>query len=466
MIFRPAILYVDDEETNLRAFQRAFGGDYLVKTALSADEALRILEAEDFPLIIADQRMPGMTGIELCERLVALKPQSTRMILTAYTETEMLLNAINRGHVQDYLVKPWRKSELKPILDRAFEDYKQRITKLKELETRAERADQLSEEIREVFDFEGLIGSSSGLKSVAEVIKKAAPTDSTILILGETGTGKELVARAVHSNSKRKAGPFVPVHCAALSQTLLESELFGHERGSFTGADQTRLGRFEQASGGTIFLDEVGEISEEIQVKLLRVLQEREIQRVGGNRTIPVDVRLVAATNKDLKREIREGRFREDLFFRLNVIPITVPPLRERLQDIPYLAQFFLMKFNRQMGRSLTFHVDAIHHLSRYDWPGNVRELQNIIERAAILSAGPAITPEDLRLDPEAALGPDRVDVSKLPAPTVRDEIHIGDSQRLAEALRQANGNVSEAARFLGIARSTLFDRLKKYRLV
>lgn len=465
--FRPAILYVDDEEANLKAFKRAFGEDYLVKTCLSAQEALKVLEEEDFPLIIADQRMPGMTGIELCERLVTLKPQSTRMILTAYTETQMLLDAINHGHVHDYLVKPWRKGELKPILDKAFEDYKQRLSKLKELEARAERHDRLSEEIREIYDFEGMIGSSSGLKSVVEVLQKAAPTDSTILIFGETGTGKELIARSIHANSRRKGGPFVPIHCAALSKTLLESELFGHESGAFTGADQTRIGRFEQAAGGTVFLDEIGEIPADVQVKLLRVLQEREIQRVGGNKTLPVDVRLVAATNRDLKRDVKEGLFREDLFFRLNVIPVTVPPLRERSQDVPHLAQFFLMRFNRQMGRTLVFHVDAVHQLLRYDWPGNVRELQNIVERAAILSPGPEITVEDLNLPLDEMERIASVALDKIPSGgTLRDQILTAEAGQLGDALRRAGGNIAEAARLLGVARSTLFHRLRKHKLI
>ncbi|HEX5036729.1 MAG TPA: sigma-54 dependent transcriptional regulator [bacterium] len=464
--FRPAILYVDDEEANLKAFKRAFGEDYLVKTCLSAADALNLLENEEFPLIIADQRMPGMTGIELCERLVTLKPQTVRMILTAYTEADLLLSAINRGHVHDYLVKPWRKAEIQPAIDRAFDDYKQRAAKLNELREKAVRAEALEAEVKEIYDFEGMIGSSSGLKGVSEIVRKAAVADATVLILGETGTGKELVARALHAASRRAPGPFVPVHCAALAANLLESELFGHEKGSFTGAEQARPGRFEAAAGGTIFLDEVGEIPEAIQVKLLRVLQEKEVQRVGGNKTLPVDVRVVAATNRDLKREMAAGRFREDLFFRLNVVPIHVPPLRERMADVPHLANFFLQKFNRQLGRSLVFDVEAVHHLGRYDWPGNVRELQNIVERAAILSGGPALTAEDLRLDAERIMGPETVEIASVPASTVRDEIRLEESRRLSEALRRARGSVSEAARFLGIARSTLFDRLKKHRLV
>lgn len=469
-IFRPAILYVDDEPANLTVFQKAFGSEYLVKTCLSGQEALDILQKEDFPLVIADQKMPGMTGIELCEKLITIRPQTIRMILTAYTETDLLLNAIHRGHVYDYIVKPWKKSNLKPIIEKAFQDYKERAAKLKDLEARASKADALTEELREIYDFEPLIGASSGLKGVVEMIKRAAPTDSTVLILGETGTGKELIARSIHANSKRKNGPFVAVHCAALAKTILESELFGHEKGAFTGADQTRAGRFESANDGTLFLDEIGEVPEEIQIKLLRVLQEKEIQRVGGNRTISVDVRLVAATNKDLNAEVREGKFRKDLFYRLNVVPVTVPPLRERVQDIPHLANYFLSKFNRQVGRNLAFNVKAIEHLCRYDWPGNVRELQNIIERAVILSPGPEIEPEDLKLDVEEMLKVENVNLDRLSAApaagSVRQEIQQKEIQALSDALRRSNGNISEAARFLGIARSTLFDRLKKYRLV
>ena len=467
MIFRPAILYVDDEQANLDTFRRAFGSDYVVKTAISAKEALNLLEREDFPLVIADERMPGMTGIELCEKLIEVKPQTIRMILTAYSDTQLLLDAINRGRVHDYIVKPWKKSELKPVIDKAFEDYKRKMAKLKDLEERAVHAEQLKKEIHNLYDFEALIGASSGLHDVVEMIKKAAPTDSTVLLGGETGTGKELIARAIHSNSKRRGGPFVPLHCAAVPETLLESELFGHEKGSFTGADHLQVGLFETANGGTVFLDEVGEIPEAIQIKLLRVLQEREIQRVGGNRVIPIDVRLVAATNRDLESAVREGRFREDLFYRLNVIWVNLPPLRERRGDIPALADYFIKKINRQTGRSAAISDKAVEYLGRYDWPGNVRELENIIERAVILSPGPAIDPEDLNLNIDEMLRIDQVDLDRLASGgSLRVQIEQKEMQSLTNALQKAAGNISEAARLLGMARSTLFYRLKKYRLI
>ncbi|HEX5037136.1 MAG TPA: sigma-54 dependent transcriptional regulator [bacterium] len=469
MIFRPAILYVDDEQANLETFKRAFGQDYLVRTCASAKEALDVLEAgeEEFPILVADQRMPGLTGIELCEKLSALRPQMVRMILTAFKETQMLLDAINRGRVHDYIVKPWKKSELKPIFDKAFEDYKQKVAKIKELEARAAEADVLEEEVRQVYDSGAILGETTGLKSLMEKIKKAAPTDSTILLLGETGTGKELLARAVHDSGGRKSAPFVPVHCAALVETLLESELFGHEKGAFTGADKTRIGRFETASGGTIFLDEIGEIPESIQVKLLRVLQEKMVQRVGGNRSIPVDVRVVAATHRNLEQMVKDGRFREDLFYRLNVIALKVPALRDRREDIAPLADHFVKKYAAREARQVSLSPKAVESLRSYDWPGNIRELQNVLERAVILSVSETIEPEDLNLNHEEVLKVDKVDPAKLPAAgSLRDEIRAKEMETLKASLVQANGNVAEAARLMGVPRTTLFHRLKKYRLV
>ncbi len=464
MTFRPAILYVDDEQSNLNTFKRAFQSDYLVKTCLSAAEALTILEQEEFPLIIADQRMPGMTGIELCEKLIDASPNSIRMILTAYTETQLLLDAINRGHVHDYIVKPWRKSELKPIIEKAFINFKERMAKLQEL---AVRSDTLEEQIHEIYDFDGLIGATSGLKNVIDTIKKIAPTDSTVLILGETGTGKEILARAVHANSQRRKQTFIPVHCAALATTVLESELFGHEKAAFTGANKTRIGRFEAAQGGTIFLDELGEIPDSVQVKLLRVLQEREIQRVGGNQLIPIDTRIIAATNKNLEKAVKDGAFREDLYYRLNVVPILVPPLRERIGDIPSLAQYFLDKYASQIGRKLILADSAIEQLKRYDWPGNVRELQNIIERAAILSPSTQIDADDLHLNLEQILQTEQIDIANIAKPTkIRAQIEQQQIASLTEILKQNNGNIAAAARQMGIARSTLFHRLKKFGLI
>lgn len=471
-IFRPAILYVDDEQANLDTFQRAFGSDYRIVACLSGKDALQRLEEEGFALLIADQRMPGLSGIEICERAIQLSPQTLRIILTAYTESDLLLSAIHRGQVQDYIVKPWRKSELKPILDKAFETFRERSGKLRELKKKASEVARLKDEIQEIYHWQGIVGASKSLQDVLQTIQKVAGTDSTVLLTGETGTGKELLARAVHQNSRRVEGPFVPVHCAALAEHLVESELFGHEKGAFTGASHTHIGSFEKAEGGTIFLDEVSEIPVKTQVELLRVLQQREIQRVGGERVIPIDVRVVGATNKDLEKEVREGRFREDLFYRLEVIPIRIPPLRERKEDMPLLADFFLKKFSGPLGLVRSLSAEAMERLQEYDWPGNIRELENILERAVILSQGQEIGPEDLNLPLEELWKTDQVDLEKvetLPAAGIsplRLEIQQQEAQRLAEVLRSAKGNISEAARLMNIPRSTLFHRLKKCRLL
>ena len=467
----PAFLYVDDEPANLDTFKRAFESDYRVVTCSSGKAALERLERESFALLIADQRMPGMSGIEVCERAIQLSPQTLRIILTAYTETDMLLDAVNRGHVHDYIVKPWRKSELKPVLEKSLQTYRERSAKLKELEKKAGETAQLREEIQAIYPWKGIIGSSKNLQAVLATVEKVAVTDSTVLLTGETGTGKELMARAIHESSKRVDGPFVPVHCAALAENLVESELFGHEKGSFTGATQMHTGSFEKAAGGTVFLDEVSEIPLKTQVELLRVLQQKEIQRVGGEKTIRIDVRVVGASNKDLEIEVREGRFREDLYYRLQVIPIRIPPLRERKDDIPLLANFFLEKFTAPLGRKRSLSSDAMEHLQRYDWPGNIRELENIIERAVILSQGQEITADDLNLPLEELWMTDQVDLSKVDAlsPSIsplRLEIQQQEAKRLADILRQAGGNISEASRLLNIPRSTLVSRLKKCRIL
>ncbi len=466
-IFQPAILYVDDEQHNLDSFRRAFAEDYPVKTCISAQEGLKVLEKEDFSMVIADQRMPGMTGIELCEKIYQTKPETIRIILTAYTETQFLLDAIHRGHVHDYIVKPWKKSELKPVLDKAFEDYKQKKIKLEELKSKAIQVERLQKEITEIYDPEGVVGAETGLRPIMETLKKAAPTDATILLLGETGTGKEVLARKIHRLSQRSSGPFVPVHCAALVQTLLESELFGHEKGAFTGADRTHVGSFEMAHGGSLFLDELGEIPEEIQVKLLRVLQEKKVQRVGSTKLIPVDVRLVAATNRNLEKAVQEGKFRADLFFRLNVISVSLPPLRERKEDIPALAEYVLNKLAQRSGNTVTLSNAAIEYLQRYDWPGNVRELENIMERAVILSPGPQIEPEDLNLNFEESLRVENVDLGKISAPgTFRVQLQMKEVEELKEALVKTRGNISEAARLVNLPRTTFYNRLRKNGLV
>ena len=461
------ILYVDDEPSVLGTFQDAFESDFQIVTASSADEAIKIMAKEEFAVVIADQRMPGMTGIELCELIYQTAPDVVRIILTAYTDTKLLLDAIRRGQVQDYIVKPWRKSELKPVLEKFLVEFEGRKQKMLELEKRLARTESLEEDLLRFFDNRDIIGAEGGLKQALEVLQKVAPTDSTVLLLGETGTGKELLARSLHDKSHRNQGPFIAVHCAALSQNLLESELFGHEKGAFSGAVQSRIGRFESANQGTIFLDEIGEIFEETQVKLLRVLQEREIQRVGSNRNIPINARLIAATNRDLHQEVQKGKFREDLYYRLNVIPVKIPPLRERRIDIPALAKSFMEKFSKKANSRVSLSQAALDHLVSYDWPGNVRELQNILERAVILNPDSILDPEDLNLNVEEMLKTEKVDLNKLKgAAPLRKNLKDQQMAKLGEVLTAAEGNISEAARLLGLPRSTVFCRLKKFGLI
>ncbi len=467
MIFKPAILYIDDEAANLSTFKRAFQTDYLVKTCRSGQEALNIIAEEHFPLIIADQKMPGMTGIELCERLITVSPQSLRMILTAYTETDLLLNAINKGHVHDYIVKPWRKSELKPVIEKAFENYKIRANRIAELTAKTSQVSTLKQDLNKIYEVDNIIGSDKGLNHVMTAIDKVSPTDSTVLLLGETGTGKEVLARHIHAKSQRSNQAFVAVHCAAFAKSVLESELFGHEKGAFTGADEQRIGCLESAHQGTIFLDELSEIPQDIQVKLLRVLQEREIQRVGSNKPRAIDVRIIGASNRDLQQAVQAGTFREDLYYRLNVVPINIPPLRERKEDISTLADYFVTKFCTQIGRQLSLSEAALTHLKKYDWPGNIRELQNVIERAVILSPDTTIDIDDLNSNIEQVLETEQVDITHLENPmNIRQQIQQEQITQLSQALKVANGNIAAAARHMGIARSTLFHRLKKYGLI
>jgi DNA-binding NtrC family response regulator len=464
--FHPAILYVDGDPAHLDAFRLAFGSDYTIKTTLLGSEAVEIMEKEGdrYPLLIVDQKKTDLTGIEVCEKVASIRPHTLRMILTTLTDTRFFLDAINRGRIHDCILKPWKKEQLKPVLEKAFQEYQEKTAVLREPE---KRAASLENKMDEVHGRVSMIGEESGLKQAMEVVKKVALTDSTILVLGETGTGKELLARAIHEKSDRRGGPFVPVHCASMVKTLMESEIFGHEKGSFTGADKMRVGRFESAKGGTIFLDEIGELTDEIQVKLLRVLQEKEIHRVGGNRAIPVDVRLVAATHRNLEEMVRKGTFREDLYYRLNVIMIRVPPLRERKEDILPFASYFLDKFGRKFGKTLSFSEEVLEELSRYDWPGNVRELQNVIERVATLSEGPHIEPEDLNLNIEQPLQAENVDLNQLArAPSLKSLIRGEERQKLSEVFIKTKGNVTETARLLGIPRSTCFHRLRKYHLV
>src|SRR6187551_2439649 len=377
---RYPILVVDDEQDNLDAFRFNFRKTFELLTATSGPEALALLADHDVALIVTDQRMPKMTGLELLKEAKAIRPDAVGIILTAFTDVDVLIEAINLGQVYRYITKPWDAKEVRGVLQYAIERFHLQHENKRLQAQLAEYTGYLNQQLHGEFDFGNIIGESAALNEVLSKVEQVAPTNSTVLLRGETGTGKELVAHAIHINSPREEKPFVRVNCAALAPGILESELFGHEKGSFTGAVERRRGRFELADGGTLFLDEVGDLPMEVQIKLLRTLQEREFERVGGAETIKVDVRLVSATNRNLEQMIEDGEFREDLYYRLNVFPINLPPLRDRLEDLPVLVQHFITKFARQMGASPSqASNDALAKLREYNWPGNVRELENII---------------------------------------------------------------------------------------
>jgi len=451
----PAILYVDDERPNLDLFRRCFDEEFRVVTTGDGPAALDILGGGEIGVLVSDQRMQPMPGIELLTRAEAKWPSVRRMLLTAYSDRDLLLQAIQLGRVHDYVLKPWRVEELGVRLRALLDGFKRQ-----EALARAEvERDLLRDEFREREPFQ-MVGLASGLSAVRTILERVAPTESTVMIRGESGTGKELVAREVHRRSARAERPFVRVNCAAFSEGVLESELFGHEAGSFTGARQTRKGRFEQADGGTLFLDEIGDVSPAVQLRLLRVLQERELERVGGNRTVKVSIRVIAATHRDLEGMVRAGTFRQDLFFRLNVVPLEIPPLRARPSDLPALTQHFLRHFSRQLGKRLDLSAAALACLARYDWPGNVRELRNVMERAAVLAdAVTVFEPEDFSFDmaTEPALAPRAAS-----AGSVFEEIAEAEADRIRDALRKAGGSIARAARILGIPRTTLNNKLRR----
>jgi two-component system, NtrC family, response regulator HydG len=457
-VMEPAILYVDDESANLDLFRRSFDEEFRLLTAGSGPAALQLLETrEDIGVLISDQRMEPMTGIELVSRAAVRWPVVTRVLLTAYADRDLLLQAIRLGKVHDYVLKPWSAEDLGLRLRAALDAFKRHSA---QAHAEAER-DVLRDQLREL-EPSGIVGLEEGLAPMSALLNRVAPTESTVMIRGETGTGKELVARELHRRSLRSERPFIRVNCAAFSEGVLESELFGHEAGAFTGAKQARLGRFEQASGGTLFLDEIGDVSPAVQVRLLRVLQERELERVGGNRTVKVDIRVIAATHRDLEGMVRGGQFRQDLFFRLNVVPIEVPALRVRPGDIAALARHFIGHFSRQLGKRLDLSAAALDALIRYDWPGNVRELRNAVERAVVLADGSMVLePDDFSFDMAAAPSapPRAVDAA---GGSVFEEIAQAEAERIKEALRRTAGSKARAARILGIPRTTLNDRLRR----
>ncbi len=446
---RPLILVVDDEKNTREGLARALRRNYDVVLAEQGARALELLAENSVDVMLSDVRMPGMDGLTLMQRALARTPPPVCILLTAYGNVETAVEAMKRG-AYDFLTKPVHLDRLDLLLQRALRD--------REMESENRN---LREQLDSKFGLERIVGQSPSMQEVFDTIRQVGPSRSTVLIQGESGTGKELVAHAIHRLSAQAHGPFVAVHCAALSQNLLESELFGHEKGAFTGAVEKRRGRFELADGGTLFLDEVSEIDPGIQVKILRVLEERQFERVGGQETLDVDVRLVAATNRDLKKMVDEGKFREDLFYRLYVVVVHLPPVRERAGDIPLLVQHYLKEVARENEKPVTaITPDAMDLLSSYAWPGNVREIRNVVERMVVLARGDKLTVRDI----PAAIK-EASHHHALPASVADLSLQEAEKQMIIGALKAHSGNRTQAATQLGISRRTLHRKLNEYGL-
>lgn len=446
----PSVLIVDDEKHTREGLQQALQDSYDVSVAGSADEGFNLMDAQEFDVVLTDLRMPGKSGLKVIDKALSLANKPAVIMMTAYGSIDSAVEAMKRGAV-DFLTKPVNIERLEILIQRAL--------KSRTLEVEVQ---QLHERLDDKFSTEGIVGHSQKLADVIERVRLVAPSKATILIEGETGTGKELVAQAIHQASPRARAPFIPVHCAALPATLLESELFGHERGAFTGATERRIGRFEAADGGTAFLDEIGEIGPEIQVKLLRFLETRSFERIGSTKTITVDVRLVAATNRNLDQMVKDGKFREDLFFRLNVVRITTPPLRERTEDIPLLLDHFIRVFSKENGyEPVTIEPGALKQLQSYSWPGNIRELRNFAENAVVLRRGGSLTEFDLepKFRGASATGPEL----STPPPANPLSMEENEKRLLREALIKARGNRTKAASLMGISRRTLHRKIAQW---
>lgn len=444
---KPTILIVDDEKNTREGLKRGLEHNrYNILLAEDGRSALELFSKERIDLMLADLKMPGMDGIQLMQKVKEISPSTLTLILTAYGTIETAVNAMKQG-AYDFVTKPINLDEVDILVRRALS------TRRVEQENIA-----LRQQLEKRYGFENIISSTPQMKQIFETIKQVAPTKATVLITGESGTGKELIANAIHMHSLRKEGPFVDLHCATITETLLESELFGHEKGAFTGAIQLKPGRFELADGGTLFLDEVSEMNLSTQVKLLRVLETQRFQRVGGTKSVKVDIRLIAATNASLEQKIKEGKFREDLYYRLNVVSIKVPPLRDRKEDVPLLLNSFLKEFNKEHKKQVTvIQPEALGKLMDYSWPGNVRELRNLVESIIILTKKSEIDINDLPVHIREGITPT----------TLRETSNIRDAEKtlILEALRKTNNNKTKAAQIIGISRRTLHRKIKDYGL-
>jgi len=461
MTTKPNILIIDDERNTREGLRRAFRHKYEIHLAENADRGFQTLAERPVDVVLTDLRMPGMDGMEFTRKVTARDDAPLVIMLTAYGTLQTAVDAMKIG-AYDYLTKPINLDNLEMVIDRG-------------LETRRLRAEneQLREELDERFGLENIVGNSSAMAEVFEMTRQVAAARSTVMITGESGTGKELIAHAIHQMSSRSQEPFVVVHCDALNENLLETELFGHEKGAYTSAHERVIGRFEKADGGTLFLDEIGEVNASIQVKLLRVLETRRFERVGGTDPIEVDVRLIAATNRDLKKLVEQQAFREDLYYRLNVVNIHLPPLRKRPEDIPLLLDHFLAIAVEENAKKLEgFSSEAVKVLNAYSWPGNVRELRNCVERMAVMARGARLTLNDVPADISQAVsrelhaesGPPEEQTGEQAMPQTLD-MDTQERNLIIRALKQTAGNRTEAANTLGISRRTLHRKLKTYGL-
>jgi DNA-binding NtrC family response regulator len=455
------ILVIDDEESIrdlLKDFLEAKG--FQIALASDGESGLNLLKEDTFDLFLLDLMMPGMSGLDVLRERAAIKIDVPSIVITAHATVQTAVEAVKLGAFE-YITKPFNLEELYLVIKKALD-----VSSLQEENT------SLKKELEKKASFnkralDKIIGKSAPIQNVIQFIEKIADTDSTVLITGESGTGKELVAKSIHSHSSRSKKPFVPLNCAAIPKEILESELFGHEKGAFTGAISTRIGRFELANNGTLFLDEIGELAPSLQVKLLRVLQEREFERVGGIKTLRVDVRIIAATNRNLEKAVEDGTFREDLYYRLNVIPLRLPPLRKMREDIPLMVEHFITQMSRRKGKEApTISDEAMQCLSSYKWPGNVRELENLVERMLILKEGEVVSPDDL---PERLIDKQQAQrVANAVQVLSRDGVDLNmmlddiENNMIVQALELSKGVKSKAAGLLGLNRTTLIEKMKK----
>jgi DNA-binding NtrC family response regulator len=457
MTEKPRVLVIDDEEVIRSAARRILEG-YDVTTAGNGREGLREMRKGPFDLVLTDLKMPGMDGIEVLKGAKELSPETEVIIITGYGTVKTAVEALQHG-AYDYIEKPFTPDALLNVIERCLESRRLRIENL-----------MLRQQVHALYSLENVVGSSKAMQRVFELVATVAPTGSTVLLTGESGTGKEVVAKAIHYNSPRRKGPFIAVDCGTIPDSLIESELFGHTKGAFTGAVTTEKGLLDLAAGGTVFFDEIGELPPSTQAKLLRVIQEKEFRPVGGRGTVKVDVRVIAATNRDLDEMVKDGAFREDLYYRLNVFPIRVPPLRERKEDIPALTYHFLKKYSEETGKDVThISLESIKRLTAYDWPGNVRELENIIHRAVILTKGKTLRPRDITL-PES-------EAAELDVPMTSEELKekkkelreksVEEVERafILKALERNGWNVTKASQEVGMQRSNFQSLVKKYQL-